>query len=326
MTIHRLLDYAPFEEMEFQRDRENPVEADLVVVDEASMVDSQLMQALMRGLDPGTHLLLVGDADQLPSVGPGNVLGDILASGRLPAVRLQEVHRQAAGSQIVVNAHRIRTGRPPAFGSSDTDSFLFKVEDATEAAEMVVDVVARRIPRRFGLDPVTDVQVLAPMHRGPAGVQALNRMLQRALNPLAAAAGELPAGAFLPGDRVMQTRNDYTRDVFNGDQGVVAEVDREAGEIVVDYDGRMVRYPWADIDALMLSYACSVHKSQGSEFPAVVLCLIPAHYVMLQRNLLYTALTRARRLSVVVGSPRALGAAVSNDRVVERYTILAGLL
>jgi exodeoxyribonuclease V alpha subunit len=322
-TIHRLLEFSPFEDELFGRGPDNPVDADLVVIDEASMVDTLLMHALMRGLHSASHLVLVGDSDQLPSVGAGNVLADLLASEQVPVVRLDEVHRQAAGSDIVLNAHRVNRGELPEFPAGSRDFFLFREEDAEQAASRAVEVATQRIPRKFGLDAAQDIQVLAPMHRGAAGVRELNRRLQEALNP-PTAAPELRMGdaSLRVGDRVMQTKNDYVREVFNGDQGIVSAVLADSAEIQVTFDGREVSYPFADADALMLAYACSVHKSQGSEYPAVVLVLVGAHYVMLQRNLLYTALTRARQLCVIVGSPRALRLAVANDRPAVRHTLL----
>ncbi|MFQ5459529.1 MAG: ATP-dependent RecD-like DNA helicase [Anaerolineae bacterium] len=327
-TIHRLLEFDPGEKTLFRRGPDRPVAADLVVVDEASMIDTMLMHALVRAMAPTAHLLLVGDADQLPSVGPGNVLRDLAASGVVPVVRLETVFRQAAGSHIVVNAHRIHQGLVPRFPKDSRDSFLFRVDDPAAAARMAVDVAARRIPRRFSLDPRADVQVLAPMHRGPAGVAALNDALQETLNPPRPDRGEVSIGgrAIRVGDRVMQTANDYAKAVFNGDQGLVTAVDPQTRDVTVDFDGRPVSYSGRDADALTLSWACSVHKSQGSEFPAVVLVVVPAHYVMLQRNLLYTAATRARQLCVVVGSPKALATAVNNDRPAERHTGLADRL
>ncbi len=319
-TLHRLLEYTPVEDA-FQRDEATPLEATAVVVDEASMVDQRLFVALLRAVQPGTRLLLVGDADQLPSVGAGNVLGDLLASGAVPARRLTEIFRQAQGSRIVTNAHRILGGElpvaPPA--GSESDFYLVEARDAEQAASLVERVVAERIPAAFGFDPLDEVQVLTPMHRGRCGAQQLNERLQARLN------GEgvvVHVGRGLrAGDKVMQIRNDYEREVFNGDVGRV--VTKADDAVVVRFDERVVSYGADALDRLVLAYACTVHKSQGSEYPAVVLPLVGEHWVMLQRNLLYTAVTRGRRLVVVVAQPRALARAVANGDAWQRFTALA---
>ncbi len=325
-TIHRLLKYAPAEG--FKVDEQNPLPADLLVVDEASMLDIVLAYHLFKALAPGTHLLLVGDVDQLPSVGAGDVLRDIIASGSVPVTRLTRIFRQAAGSYIITNAHRINRGEMPVFPPAGTepppDFFLFPAETPEEAADWVVDVVANRIPQKFGLHPVRDIQVLAPMYRGGAGVTALNARLQETLNPPAEGRPQkrLFGQLFRPGDKVMQIRNDYDKEVFNGDIGVVAALSPVEHTLTVDFDGRPVVYDWTEADNLVLAYAVSVHKSQGAEFPAVVIPLVTQHYLMLQRNLLYTAVTRAKRLCVLVGSRRAIGIAVGNDKVSRRYSAL----
>lgn len=324
-TIHRLLEFKPSEGWRFLRDEQRPLEADLVVIDEVSMIDVELMAALVRAIAPGTHLLLVGDVDQLPSVGPGSVLRDVIDSGVVPTVVLQQIFRQAEDSGIVANAHRINAGEMPVFDSESRDFFLFKAEDGASAARWVVDIVKSRIPKRFGLDPLRDVQVLSPMHRGAAGVSALNAALQEALNPPAEDRIEIALGArtLRVGDKVMQTRNDYEREVFNGDLGMVIGIDRVERRIDVAFDGRAVGYPFTETDAIIHAFACSTHKSQGAEYPAVVMAVLPEHHLLLQRNLLYTGVTRARRLCVLVGAPRAIEKAVRNDKVARRYTRLS---
>jgi len=317
-TLHRLLEFSP-KTGQFTRDEANPLSADLVVVDEASMVDIQLMHSLLCAMPPQGRLFLVGDVDQLPSVGPGNVLMDFVACGAVPVVWLKKVFRQAAKSGIVANAHRINRGEFPEF--NDTDFFFIQRPDPTEALATVLEVVGNRLPGKFDLDPFRDIQVLAPMHRGDVGVSTLNEALQRVLNP-----GAQPIGrrGFGLGDKVMQLRNNYELDVYNGDVGVITVVDEEVKEIQVTFDrGRAVIYRFEDLDELTLAYASTVHKAQGSEYPAVVMPIMPQHYVMLQRNVFYTAVTRAKQLVVVVGVSRAVGRAVSNTRVTQRYTRLA---
>lgn len=325
-TIHRLLGFSPSEGFKFGPG--NPLKADFLVIDEASMLDLTLAYQLLRAIEPGTHLLLVGDVDQLPSVGAGDVLRDLIESGIAPLTRLSQVFRQAAASHIITNAHRINQGQMPLFSSHDAegarDFFLFPAETPEEAADWVEEVACRRIPQKFGLHPRDQVQVLAPMYRGPAGVNALNARLQASLNPFAASKPEkLLFGQLLrAGDKVMQVVNNYDKEVFNGDIGSLYTIDTVDQSLVVDFEGRAVRYDWSEADQLVLAYAVSVHKAQGAEFPAVVLPLITSHYLMLQRNLLYTAVTRARRLCVLVGSRRAIGMAVRNDQVARRYTAL----
>ena len=326
-TIHRLLGFSP--KRGFKFNSEKPLDIDLLVVDEASMLDLILAHQLLKALQPGCHLLLVGDVDQLPSVGAGDVLRDVIASGIAPVTRLSFIFRQESGSQIITNAHRINQGQMPLFKQldevSDNDFFLFPAENAEEAASWVQEVVCNRIPARFGFDSVGQIQVLAPMYRGPAGVNALNECLQASLNPpsLKKLEKQLFGRIFRLGDKVMQTQNDYDKDVFNGDIGRVLAINPVAHTMEIDFEGRRVTYDWTDADQLVLAYAVSVHKAQGSEFPVVVLPLITAHYMMLQRNLLYTAITRARQLCVLVGNRRAIGIAVNNNRVAQRYSALA---
>ncbi len=320
-TIHRLLGFTPGEG--FKHNLENPLPIDMLVLDETSMLDLTLANQLLKALQPGTHLLLVGDVDQLPSVGAGDVLRDIIASGIAPVTRLTAIFRQAAGSHIITNAHRINQGEMPVF-PKDGDFFLFPAETAEDAGNWVQEVVCERIPRRFGLQPRDQVQVLAPMYRGPAGVNALNERLQAALNPSGAMKAEkrLYGQTLRLGDKVMQVQNNYDKEVFNGDIGIIDAFDALMHTLTVAFEGRRVDYDWSEADQLVLAYAVSVHKAQGSEFPAVVLPLLTAQYMMLQRNLLYTAVTRARQLCVLVGSRRAIGIAVKNDKVRRRYTAL----
>ncbi len=320
-TIHRLLEFSPQEG--FKRNAENPLPIDLLIVDEASMLDLLLMNNLLKAITPGTRLLLVGDVDQLPSVGAGDVLRDVIASGRAEVVRLDVIFRQAQDSLIITNAHRINRGQFPEFPKGARDFFMFTQDDPDKAAALVVDLVSSRIPKKFGLKP-SDIQVLAPMYRGAAGVSNLNPLLQAALNPPSPARLERKLGGtvFRVGDRVMQTRNNYDKDVFNGDIGSITALDLEEQAMTVSVDGRPVVYDWLDADELVLAYAASVHKAQGSEYPCVVLPLLTQHYLMLQRNLLYTAVTRARKLVVIVGSRKALAMAVKNNKVAERYSAL----
>lgn len=353
-TIHRLLEFKPADGLLFQRNEENPLEADLVIVDEASMLDLLLTNHLLKAIPPGVHLLLVGDVDQLPSVGAGNVLHDVIeaieqgAGNKIPGgvprdprtgdrhqadsrpwtqgassvVRLDTIFRQPEGSYIITNAHRINRGDLPILDNKNaTDFFLFKEEDAAKAAELVAALVSDRIPRKFGLTP-DQIQVLSPMHRGEVGVTALNERLQAVLNPPRPGESERAVGGrvFRPGDRVMQIRNNYDKDVFNGDMGQITAIDLEEQMVTVKIDGRAVAYDFTELDELIHAYAVSIHKAQGSEFPAVVIPLLPTHYMMLQRNLLYTAVTRAQKLVVLVGSQRAIAIAVKNDRARERHS------
>jgi len=327
-TIHRLLEFKPQKGFQFQRNEENPLDVDMVIIDEASMLDLLLTNHLLKAIHPESHLLLVGDVDQLPSVGAGNVLKDIMASGVTAVVRLEEIFRQAEGSLIVKNAHRINQGEMPLFSREATDFFLFPAEDAEQAADLVVDVVQNRIPRRFGFDPMDDIQVLTPLHRGAAGVVELNRRLQAALNPPAEGKPEWRHGprVFRSGDRVMQIRNNYDKEVFNGDMGRITALDTVDQVLGVRIDDLEVTYGFSELDELVHAYAVSVHKSQGSEYRSVVVPVLTQHYVMLQRNLLYTAVTRARELVVLVGKRRAIGIAVRNNKITERHTALAARL
>ena len=322
-TIHRLLEYSP-KKGDFTRNERNPLDADKVIIDETSMVDIALMHNLLKAVSPGASLVFVGDVDQLPSVGPGNVLGEIIQSDVFPVVRLETIFRQAARSMIIMNAHRINRGETPVLKGTDADQDFYFVEkdDPEEVCNTIVDMATRRIPAKFGFDPVNDIQVLSPMHKGPAGVARLNDELQKALNP--GEDGVLRAGhLFRVGDKVMQIRNDYDKEVFNGDVGRISEIDHPEQRVVVVYEGRDLSYDFSELDEVVPAYAISVHKSQGTEFPAVVIPLVTQHYVLLQRNLLYTAVTRATKLAILVGSKKALNIAVRNDKIARRYTNLA---
>ena len=276
----------------------------------------------------GHSLLLVGDIDQLPSVGPGNVLKDMIASERVETVRLNEIFRQAEKSLIVVNAHRVNRGEFPQnrpHQDQESDFYFIKREDPEKAVALIKQLCSRRLPRAFNLNPLNDIQVMTPMHRGLVGVANLNAELQSLLNPTGQ---EVTRGGrlFRNGDKVMQIRNNYEKEVFNGDIGVIVDISLENQKIVVKFEDRVVDYEWGELDELVLAYAISIHKSQGSEYPAVVVPLLPQHYIMLQRNLLYTAITRARQLVVLIGSSRAIAIAVKNDKVQHRYTNLSRLL
>ncbi|MEI5133488.1 ATP-dependent RecD-like DNA helicase [Streptomyces libani] len=325
-TVHRLLELKPGGDAAYDADR--PLDADLVVVDEASMLDLLLANKLVKAVPPGAHLLLVGDVDQLPSVGAGEVLRDLLdGSGPVPAVRLTRIFRQAQQSGVVTNAHRINSGVPP-LTSGMTDFFLFAEEDAEEAGRLTVDVVARRIPAKFGLDPRRDVQVLTPMHRGPAGAGALNGLLQQAVTPARPDLPERRFGGrvFRVGDKVTQIRNNYEKGrngVFNGTVGVVTALDGDEQRLTVRTDeDEEVPYDFDELDELAHAYAVTIHRSQGSEYPAVVIPVTTSAWMMLQRNLLYTAVTRAKRLVVLVGSRKALGQAVRTVSAGRRCTAL----
>ena len=323
-TIHRMLGFSPAEHG-FIYNEENPLDADLIVIDEVSMLDLVLFYNLLKAIPPDTHLLLVGDVDQLPSVGAGDVLRDVIRSGRVPLTRLEVIFRQAEASQIVRNAHRINQGESPDTSNRSSDFFMFVEEDPAAAATLLVDVVKQRIPRRFGLDPLDDIQVLAPMYRGPIGVVALNEALQEALNPSQSRKAErrLAGRLFRVGDKVIQTRNNYEKDVFNGDIGRIHSFDMTEQIMTVTIDGRFVKYDWSEADELTHAYCISVHRAQGGEYPCVVVPVMTQHYMMLQRNLLYTAVTRARQLVVLVGTRKAIAIAVKNDQVARRWSALA---
>jgi exodeoxyribonuclease V alpha subunit len=312
-TIHRLLEVDP-KRGGFKRDGDYQLDCDLLVVDEVSMVDVMLMQALMKAVPDDAALLIVGDIDQLPSVGPGQVLADVIGSGAVPVVRLTEVFRQAAQSRIITSAHKINQGSIPDLSKreGDSDFYFVQADDPETAVPRIVDLVKTRIPQRFGLNPIRDIQVLCPMNRGGVGARSLNIELQAALNPAGNRQVERFGWTFAPGDKVMQIENDYDKDVYNGDIGYIDDVDPDAGELNASFDGRSVTYGFGELDTLVPAYAVTIHKSQGSEYPAVVIPIMTQHYAMLQRNLLYTGITRGKRLVVLVGQKKAVAIAVRN--------------
>ncbi|PYR51869.1 MAG: ATP-dependent RecD-like DNA helicase [Acidobacteria bacterium] len=310
-TIHRLLEVDP-KAGGFKRNVEHPLDGDLLVVDETSMVDVLLMHALLKAVPRSAALLVVGDVDQLPSVGPGQILADVITSGTVPVVRLTEVFRQAAQSRIITSAHRINHGTMPDLGKPEgnSDFYFVPADDPDTAVPRIIDLVKTRIPQRFGLDPIRDVQVLCPMNRGGVGARSLNIALQQALNPAGERTVERFGWTFAPGDKVMQIENDYDKDVYNGDIGYIDDVDPEAAELTASFDGRTVTYGFGELDTLVPAYAATIHKSQGSEYPAVVIPVMTQHYTMLQRNLLYTGVTRGKKLVVLVGQKKAIAIAV----------------
>lgn len=322
-TIHRMLSYS-FQGGGFQKNAKNPLACDLLIVDETSMIDTILMYHLLKAVPPAATMILVGDVNQLPSVGAGNVLNEIIASAAAPVVHLTEIFRQAANSHIVINAHLINKGIMPDLNPTDKDSdFYFINNDSPERVhDIIMELVTKRIPARFGFDPFEDIQVLSPMHKGAVGTTMLNLSLQETLNPQK---DEILFGGsrYRFGDKVMQIRNNYDKNVFNGDIGRVTSFNRESREIKVDYDGRETVYDFNELDEVVPAYAISIHKSQGSEYPAVVIPLMTQHFILLQRNLIYTAVTRGRRLVVLVGTKKALAIAVKNDKPGKRYTRLA---
>jgi exodeoxyribonuclease V alpha subunit len=324
-TIHRLLEYSP-RKGGFKRDQDDPLEADVVIIDETSMVDTLLMFHLLKAIPSDAHLILVGDVDQLPSVGPGNVLKDIIRSGRFTVVRLFEIFRQAQESMIVVNAHKVNQGQLPVLKEIDkpekTDFQFIQEEDPEKILQNILDLCSETIPRQFRFHPLREIQVLAPMHKGIIGVANLNIELQKRLNP---GQSGITRGAwnFRLGDKVMQIVNNYDKDVFNGDIGWISKIDPEEREVVIDFDGRPVPYDNSDLDEVVLAYAISVHKSQGSEYPVVILPVVTQHYMLLQRNLIYTGITRAKKLVIMIGTKKALAIAIRNNKPQRRYTLLS---
>lgn len=319
-TIHRLLEYAPAKNG-FSRNESRPLECDLLVVDETSMVDVQLMEKLLAALPKQAHLLLVGDVDQLPSVGPGMVLSDLIQSGCVPTVRLTEIFRQAATSRIITNAHRINQGELPELANpADSDFFFIERDDPEAITSTLLKLVSERIPARHRLDPLRDVQVLCPMNRGSLGAREMNILLQQAVNPVRPDEPVVDkfGWQFRQRDKVIQLRNNYDKEVFNGDIGQITTIDPVEKEVTVQYDGREVRYDFGELDEIALAYAVTIHKSQGSEFPAVVIPLATQQFLLLQRNLVYTGLTRGKTLVVLVGQKKALEMAIRNHRTVER--------
>jgi len=324
-TIHRLLEFDPATS-EFKKNQQNPLTGDIFVLDEVSMVDVVLGHQFLRAVPSNACVILVGDVDQLPSVGPGSVLADLIASGVVPVVRLTEIFRQAAESEIVTNAYAINQGRMPNLKAPYeglSDFYFIEVEEPEAIQDLIVRVVKERIPKRFGFDPKKDIQVLTPMNRSVLGARNLNQVLQTALNPGDGGPETQRFGwTFRLGDRVIQTENDYNRDVFNGDLGVIESINRIEQEMVVNFEGRSVAYDFGDLDEIALAYVLSIHKSQGSEFPCVVIPLHTQHYMMLQRNLLYTAVTRGKKLVILVGTKKALSMAVRRQDTSQRFTAL----
>ncbi len=327
-TIHRMLRWDASNK-EFSHGPDKPLACDFLVVDEVSMLDISLANSLFLAIRPGTHVVLVGDRDQLPSVGPGTVLHDLISCARLPVTELTRIYRQSAHSRIVSNAHAVNRGRMPDTGPVpphiSADFYWIEQEEPEAAADIIARMVTDRIPKRFGLHPLRDIQVLTPMHRGSCGTAALNEQLQEALNPRGGSRPEFRHGerCFRSGDRIMQTVNNYDKGVFNGELGRIARIDFREKTFEAVFDIGTLQYNWDEADQILHAYAVTVHKSQGSEFPAVVLPLLTQHYVMLQRNLLYTAMTRAKRLLVLVGSTKALAIAVRNNRPLLRHSLLA---
>ena len=319
-TIHRLLGYSA-EISGFEHDEDNPLPADMVVIDEASMLDLQLFHSLLKALQPTTHLLLVGDVDQLPSVGAGNVLRDVIDSGIAHVTRLEQIFRQDDSSHIVSNAHRINQGRHPVTDNQGNDFFFFNISDPQAVADNIVEIVQSKVPAKWDFDAVRDVQVIAPMYRGAAGVHNLNSRLQEELNgDIRQPEVMLGSRLFRVRDKMMQTRNNYEKDVFNGDIGFIDSIDDDDNSLEVMIDGRLVAYDFSEADDLMHAYCISTHRSQGSEYPVVVMPILTQHYIMLQRNLLYTAITRAKKLVILVGTRRALAIAVNNNKVAQRHS------
>ncbi|MFA4925505.1 MAG: ATP-dependent RecD-like DNA helicase [Candidatus Aminicenantales bacterium] len=323
-TIHRLLEYQP-KGGQFKRGPRHPLRADALIVDEVSMVDLPLMYHLLQALSPEMRLILVGDQDQLPSVGPGNLLRDLTGSGIIEVIRLNEIFRQAKESLIVVNAHRVNQGQPilyPRRGDPEADFYFIHQENEEKVLGLILKLCRFSLPKKLGLSPLsTQIQVISPMYRGLAGVDRLNLELQKALNPNSASF-KLGSKELRTGDKVMQTRNNYDKEVFNGDLGMVAQIDPRKLRVLVDFDGRLITYEKDELSEIVLAYAISVHKAQGNEYQAVVMPLLTQHYIMLQRNLFYTALTRARKMSIIIGSYRALHIAIKNDRPVNRNSYL----
>jgi exodeoxyribonuclease V alpha subunit len=326
-TIHRLLEYSP--QKGFKKNQGDPLEADGVVIDEASMIDTVLMYHLLKATPSQAHLILVGDVDQLPSVGPGNVLRELIDSGLFTVVRLKEIFRQARESMIVVNAHRVNEGEFPIVKGGDqgdsSDFHFIEEEDPEKILDRILTLCRESLPGRYGFHPIRDIQVLTPMYRGIIGATHLNDELQKDLNPHGQPI-TLGGRTFKLGDKVMQIVNNYEKDVFNGDIGWVSKIDQEEREIRIDFEGRSVSYDFSEFDEVVLAYAISVHKSQGSEYPAVILPVTTQHFLLLQRNLIYTGMSRARKLVVLIGTSKALAMAIKNNQPQRRFTHLSGRL
>jgi exodeoxyribonuclease V alpha subunit len=319
-TIHRLLKFNPNQAC-FEFNADNPMEGDCFILDETSMIDIRLMDQFLQAMPDTVTLILVGDTDQLPSVGPGNVLRDLIASGVIPYCRLDTIFRQDTSGLIVRNAHHVNHGEPFETRTGDSDFYFVETGEPNKIIARTLELITQRIPRKFGLDPLADVQILTPMRKNLLGTENLNNVLQTALNPHGPTLTR-GGSSFRRGDRVMQLRNNYDKEVFNGDIGFIKEIDEEDRALIVLFDGRPVRYAQNELDELVLAYACSIHKSQGSEYPAVIVLIHTQHYKLLQRNLLYTAITRGKRLVIVIGSSRAVGIAIRSNQVRERRTTL----
>ena len=324
-TIHRLLEYS-LHKHGFQRNEKKPLDCDLLIIDEASMIDTILMYHLLKAVPATATCIFVGDVSQLPSVGPGNVLNDMIACGAVAVVELNEIFRQAKASRIIVNAHRINAGELPALGRSgvfdpNNDFYFIEQDDPQKVLEIILELVSRRIPQRFGFDAIDDIQVLAPMHKGVVGAANLNDQLQSVLNP---ANGGVVRGdrIYRINDKIMQIRNNYDKEVFNGDIGRISDIRLEERQLTASFDNRRIVYDFSELDEIVLAYAVSVHKSQGSEYPVVILPILTQHYILLQRNLIYTAVTRGQNLVVLVGSKKALAIGVNNDQTQHRFTRL----
>ncbi|MBW2708183.1 MAG: ATP-dependent RecD-like DNA helicase [Deltaproteobacteria bacterium] len=321
MTLHRLLEYS-MKKGGFKKDQKHPLPCDILIVDEASMIDTILMHHLLKAIPLGATFILVGDIHQLPSVGAGNVLKDIMASAAIPVVVLDKIFRQARESRIIVNAHRINEGKMPLRQNrGESDFFFIEQEDPEQVLNTILDLAGKRVPDYFGFDPMNDIQVLTPMHRGIVGAGNLNLALQNRLNQNTQGV-ERGNRTFRIGDKVMQIKNNYDKEVFNGDMGRIVRLEPETREVVISFEGRELPYDFTDLDEVILSYAVSVHKSQGSEYPAVIIPILIQHYMLLQRNLIYTAVTRGKKLVILVGTRKALAIGIRNDKTLKRYTLL----
>jgi exodeoxyribonuclease V alpha subunit len=320
-TIHSLLQY-DFVEGGFRRNRENPIDADLIIIDESSMIDTSLMYHLLKAVPTPSRIIFVGDIHQLPSVGPGNILKDLIESEKIPIVTLKEIFRQAAGSQIIINAHKINQGEFPFLrGNKQGDFFFIRKEAPEEILNEILDLVSVRLPKRYRFDPVNDIQILAPMKKGIIGTENLNQSLQKKLNSYEEQF-QIGGNLFSPQDKVMQIKNNYNKEIYNGDIGRILRIHREDEEVTIAFDGKEICYAFHEMDEVVLAYATSIHKYQGSESPCVVIPVHTSHFALLHRNLLYTAVTRGKRLVILVGSPKAIAIAVRHDEVKSRYTQL----
>jgi exodeoxyribonuclease V alpha subunit len=326
-TIHRLLDYKPGGG--FKHNEDNPLKADLVIIDEASMIDVQLMSLLLKAIPKQSSLIIVGDVDQLPSVGPGNVLSDIINSNIIPVVRLDEIFRQASDSLIITNAHKINKGIYPITPVNNdqlSDFYFINAEKGENIFTKVITLITERIPKKFGFNPLEDIQILCPMQRGGSGAQSFNIELQKVLNPPNENSIEKYGWRFSEGDKVMQIENNYDKEVYNGDIGFIKEINKIEQEMLIEFDDRKIIYDFTDLDQVTLAYAITIHKSQGSEYPVVIIPLLMQHYVMLKRNLIYTAVTRGKKLVIILGESKALALALKERMIIKRYSKLKEML